>query len=204
MSERYAILMLAIYVFPIHLIRLILSSVYTGPVSKAKFKKHLSELNIEELRHELLGLYDKVKEVKNHYAMELGSENDRKRLYDKAKSEIISKYATKSYRRPRRPRIQKINIILRRMKQTAVFKHELIDLYLFDIEQAMVFIAKYGFFSQTLANHITSVYKMAAQLIAQEQMYPDYIDRSDSILSRAELIPDLHWELDEIRQDFFR
>ena len=82
--------MLAIYVFPIHLIRLILSSVYTSPVSKAKFKKHLSELNIEELRHELLGLYDKVKEVKNHYAMELGSENDRKRLYDKAKSEIIS------------------------------------------------------------------------------------------------------------------
>jgi len=173
-------------------------------VSKAKFKKHLAELNIEELRHELFDLYDKVKEVKNHYAMELGSEKDRKRIYDKAKAEIIAKYATKSYRRPRRPRIQKINAILRRMKQTAVFKYELIDLYLFDIEQAMVFIAKYGFYSQTLANHITAVYKMAAQLIAQEQMYPDFEERSDRILSRAELLPDLHWDLDEVRQDFFR
>ncbi len=173
-------------------------------MSKGKFKKHLAELNIEELRHELLDLYDKVKEVKTHYAMELGSEADRKRLYDKAKAEITAKYATKSYRRPRRPRIQKINAVLRRMKQTAVFKHELIDLYLFDIEQAMVFTAKYGFYSTTLANHIVAVYKMAAQLIAQEQMYADYEERSDRILSRAELLPDLHWDLDEVRQDFFR
>ncbi len=173
-------------------------------MSKAKFKKHLAELNIEELRHELFDLYDKIKEVKTHYAMELGSETDRKRLYDKAKADITAKYATKSYRRPRRPRIQKINAILRKMKQTAVFKHELIDLYLFDIEQAMVFIAKYGFYSQTLANHITSVYKLAAQLIAQEEMYSDYEERTDRILTRAQLIPDLHWDLDEIRQDFFR
>ena len=173
-------------------------------MSKAKFKKHLAELNIEELKHELSELYDKVPGVKQHYAMELGSEKDRKRIYDKAKAEIKAKYATKSYRRPRRPRIQKINTILKKMRHTAVFKHEMIDLYLFDLEEAMVFIVKYGFYSQTLANHIKSVYKSAAQLIAQEHLCEDHQSRIDLILSRAELIPDLHWDLDEIRQEFFR
>jgi len=173
-------------------------------LSKAKFKKHLAELNIEELRHELLDLYDKVTGVKQHYAMELGSDKDRKRIYDKAKADIAAKYATKSYRRPRRPRIQKINTILKKMKQTGVFDHELVDLYLFDLETAMVFIAKYGFYSQTLANHITQVYGKAAQLIAQQHLYDDFKERLESLLSRAELIPDLHWDLDEIRQDFFR
>ena len=45
-------------------------------MSKAKFSKHLKELNIEEMRHELLQLYTALPTVRQHYAMELGSEAD--------------------------------------------------------------------------------------------------------------------------------
>jgi len=85
-------------------------------MSKAKFSKHLKELNIEEMKHELLQLYTSIPEVRQHYAMELGTEADRKKIYDKVKKNIESKYATKSYRRPRRPRIQKINTLLKGIK----------------------------------------------------------------------------------------
>lgn len=165
-------------------------------MSKAKFTKHLKELNIEELRHELLDLYVKVPGVKQHYAMELGSEADRLRIYAKAKKDITSKYATKSFRRPRRPRIQKINTLLKALKKATIFEHEMVDIYLFDIETALVFIAKYHFYSQTLANHIVSVFAKATDIISEQQLQSTFQERCDLILQRSELLPDIHWDLD--------
>jgi hypothetical protein len=80
---------------------------------KSSFIKHINQLEEEDLRSELLMLFSKVKGVSEFYKMELGSEADRKKLYDKAKKDIASKFATKSYRRPRRPRIQKTYKILK-------------------------------------------------------------------------------------------
>ena len=164
-------------------------------MSKSKFTKHLKELGIEELRHELLDLYAKVPAVKQHYAMELGSDQDRQRLYIKAKKNIESKYATKSYRRPRRPRIQKINAVLADMRKATIFKHELVDLYLFDLEVALVFSVKYRFYSQTLGNHITTVFEKATDIIMVEQLQEMFKERAQLIVDRSELIPEIHWLL---------
>ncbi len=164
-------------------------------MSKAKFTKHLKELNIEELRHELLDLYAKVPGVKQYYAMELGSDTDRQKIYAKAKKEIVAKYATKSYRRPRRPRIQKINAILKGIQKASIFEHELVDIYLFDIETALVFTAKYHFYSKVLANHIIGVFAKAIDIISNQQLQSMFKDRVQLILQRSELIPDIHWEI---------
>lgn len=172
-------------------------------MSKSKFIKHLKELGIEELKHELLDLYSKVPAVKQYYAMELGSDRDRERLYAKAKKNIESKYATKSFRRPRRPRIQKINAILSTMKKATIFKHELVDLYLFDLETALVFSVKYRFYSQTLGNHITQVFEKATDIIIVEQLQDMFQGRTKFILDRSELLPEIHWILlDKYRNCF--
>ncbi len=164
-------------------------------MSKARFTKHLKELNIEEMRHELLALYDKVPGVKQYYSMELGTDKDRERIYAKAKKEIVAKYATKSFRRPRRPRIQKINAIIARIEKASIFEHELVDFYLFDLETALVFIARYNFYSTVLGNHIVKIFEKAAIAIAREQIQSMYQERCDLILDRAVLIPEVHWEL---------
>ncbi len=166
-------------------------------MSKSKFTKHLKELNIEELKYELIRLYDKVPEVRKYYAMELGTEKDRQRIFNKAKKDLEAKYATKSYRRPRRPRIQKINAILNTMKKASIFDHELADLYLFDIEVALVFIVKYNFYSQVLGNHITSVFKSALEIIQNEQLTDLYKDRCKLIFERSVVIPELYISLKE-------
>lgn len=172
-------------------------------MSKAKFVKHTKELGVEELRHELIDLYNKLPAVKQYYAMELGSDKDREKLYTKAKKNIESKYATKSYRRPRRPRIQKINKILSEMKKATIFKHELVDLYLFDIETALVFSLKYRFYSTTLGNHIVGVFKKAMLLILGQQLQEMFAERSKSIIQRAELFPEIHWELVAAHREAF-
>ena len=167
-------------------------------MSKAKFRKHLKELNIEELKHELMGLYEQYPEVRKHYAMELGSDKERAKIFQRAKDNIQSKYATKSYRRPRRPRIRKINLLLNSIAQSSIFNHELIDLYFYDVEEALVFIVRYHYYSQTLGNHIRSVFKKAMDLVRHEQMEEDFSERIRLIIDRAIYIPELQLDLKQI------
>ena len=171
-------------------------------MSKAKFKKHLSELNHEELKHELLNLYTQIEDVRKYYAMELGSEKDRTRIFDKAKKEIEAKYTTKSYRKPRRPRIQKVNAILSRMSKSSVFEHELIDLYLFDIEKAMIFSIKYHFYSHVLGNHLVKTFEKTLQMIRRAHVWDLFDERCRLVISRSEDIPEIHWAIVDLYQQY--
>ena len=163
---------------------------------KSSFKKHIDQLNEEELRSELLELYDKVKGVKDHYKMELGSVQDRKKKYDQAKQEIAAKYKTKSIRRPRRPRIQKIRKILADLEKLSVLSFELIDVYLFDVETAMRFSIDYKFFSQVLENNIRNSLNRAVDLMELNRMEEEYKERCISILDQSRYIVGLE---DQVR-----
>lgn len=162
---------------------------------RSQFKKHLDHLNEEELRAELMLLFQKVKEVKAYYSMELGSEEERLKLYKKAKVDIASKYATKSFRKPRRPRIQKINRILADMKKQTIFQHELADLYLFDIETAISFARRYNFYSKVLSNHIVQVFHKACRIIRDQAVQSQFQERCDHIMDSLLYFPTLHMEL---------
>ena len=165
---------------------------------KSQFKKHLDQLNEDELKDELLRLFQNVKEVKAYYDMELGSEEERKKLYLKAKTNIESKYATKSYRRPRRPRIQKINAILAEMNRKSIFQHEMVDLYLFDVETAVGFARKYNFYSNVLSNHIISVFEKACHILQEDiSIQGAYRERCDEILDAIMYYPTIHIDLDK-------
>ncbi len=168
---------------------------------KSKFRKHLELLEEDELRRELDTLYEKIKAVREYYVMELGTAEDRKVLYDRAKSEIKAKYATKSYRKPRRPRIQKINYILSEMKKKSVFSHEMTDLYLFDVEAAILFMRQYDFFSEVLANHVISVFEEAIRLVRAQRLEGEWLNRCGNIVAGTRFLPGVQIELDRIFQE---
>ena len=154
---------------------------------KSDLVKHLDQLDIDDLRQEIISLYGSVKGVKEYYAMELGSEKERQKLYDKAKKDIISKFATKSRRRPRRPRIQKLNLLLNKLDKSSVFPHEMIDIYMFTCEQAINFKIDYRFKSEPLDNAITGTFKKAVDLIVAQGLIQDYTDRC------SRLFEDIHY-----------
>ena len=149
---------------------------------KAQFKKHIEQLDEEGLRSELMLLFEKVKEVKTFYKMELGSEKDRSKMYAKAKKEIEAKYKTKSYRKPRRPRIQKINKIIKDIREKTVFEHEMIDIYLHNAECAVRFMDTYEYYSTPLVNTIRNSYGSAITIITSMKLNGDYIERCEKIL----------------------
>jgi len=134
---------------------------------RSTFLKHIQSLEEEDLRAELKLLYDKVKEVKQFYTMEIGSSEDREKKYKKAKEEIAAKFKTKSYRKPRRPRIQKINKIVSELAKISVFNYEMIDVYLFCAETGLKFMREYRFESTPVNNLICNSFKKAILLIEE-------------------------------------
>ena len=148
---------------------------------KSSFIKHIQQLGEEDLRDELTMLFTKVKGVSEFYKMELGTEADRKKLYDQAKANIRSKFATKSYRRPRKPRVQKVNTLLKELKDKAIFDYEMIDIYLFTCETALEFCSEYQFLSVPVSNIIINTYDKAINLISHNNMDSGYKDRCAKI-----------------------
>ena len=162
---------------------------------KSNFIKQLNSLEEEDVRQELLMLYDKVAGVKAFYKMELGSSDQRKKTYEQAKKDIASKYKTKSYRRPRRPRIQKIQKIFTELKKITVLNFELIDVYLFDVESALHFAREYNYFSTPLFNNIVRSYKAALELISENGMHSEYEERCRNVVADSRVIFELYQEV---------
>lgn len=147
---------------------------------KSEFNKFLSSLAEEELREEMGKLFDNVSGVKEYYAMELGSAADRKKIFESAKKKIDRYYATKSYRKPKAPRIRYLQALLREMHQLSVFPHETVDLYLYDVEKALDFLDEYYFYSKTLFNHLEKSFSTACDLIGggrYQEMFSVRVER---------------------------
>lgn len=152
---------------------------------KAVFVKFVESLKEDDLREELLRLYEGLEEVRGHYRMELGSRKDRDKYYEKAKDNIRDKFKTKSYRKPRRPRIQKLNAFVKELEKSAVFPHELIDIYLHIVETAVTFSYEYRFASGPIFNTILKYYEKALEQIRLCRMTDDYQSRCQSILGET-------------------
>jgi len=172
-------------------------------MSKALLNKHLKELNIEELKYEIMGLYGKLPGVREHYVLELGSEQARKRIYTRIKKDITSKYATRSRRRPRNPRIQKINGIISKIEKAIIFKFELVDIYLHDVECALQFVVHHYYYSSVLYNHIYTIFQKAVILIQEEQVHDMYKDRCQLILDRSTVMMEIHLDLNKLFNQCF-
>lgn len=170
---------------------------------KSKFIKHLKQLGEEELREELTMLYDKVADVKKFYAMEIGTAEQRQKTYTKAKKEIEAKYKTKSYRRPRRPRIQKIKKILSEIQKLSVFSHELIDVFLFDVECALNFASEYNYFSTPLFNNIIRSYSVALRFISENQLELEYKERCANVMAKSIPVYELNREIVTLFNEVF-
>lgn len=148
---------------------------------KVTFQKHINQLGEEDLREELMMLFGKVPEVAQYYKMELGTEKERTLMYEKAKTDIASKYKTRSYKKPRRPRIQKIKKIISELNKLTVFNYEMIDVYLFNTEAAITFHNEYNYYSTPLFNTILSSFESALDLIEQNMMADTYHERCKKI-----------------------
>ena len=152
---------------------------------KSEFKRFLESLSEEELRKELEMIYSNFKEVKLYYGMELGNEEARTSVFEKAKKEITAKYSSKRLDRPKRPRVGKINMLLKKMEKVSIFKEEMADLHLFNVEQGIAFSERHYYYSKPLFNTIISSFSKASALILESMGQDSFKDRCVDIVDKA-------------------
>mgnify|MGYP000698510814 CR=1 FL=1 len=170
---------------------------------KSHFKKHIEALSEQELREELDLLYSRLEEVRKFYTMELGSSKDRQKKYEAAKKAIAAKFATKGIRKPRRPRIQKVKQILNATGKMSVLSYEMIDIYLFTVETALNFMAKYNFYSVPIFNTVVQSFENALTLIEENKMDMEYEERCRQILGNSRISRDIHHLVNESYQRIY-
>lgn len=133
-----------------------------------------------ELKEELDKLYTKYKAIKEYYAMELGTLDDRKKLLDKTKKSISRLYE----RRKTRSRLSKVNALLKEISLISIFDHELADVYIHHVECAASHINYYGLQREADANHLANSFKRAVDLITSSQTKEENAPRLEKVLDR--------------------
>lgn len=171
-------------------------------MSKAKFIKHTKALSEEELREEISLLYSKLNEVKTYYAMELGNDDDRKKIYDKAKAEIKNLYYIRGKPR-RRPRIQKIKTKLKELEKLAVFTHETIDVNLYTCDISMTYLSRRPSTTQASYNNCKDTFSTALNLIQKTALYSEFKDRCQKLVEDAMAVYDLELVFAEMYKEAF-
>lgn len=164
-------------------------------MKKSNFSKFIQSMDQDELRNEIDTLYSKIKEVKEYYAMELGSETDRKKVFENAKKNITRYYRTKSYRKPKPPRIRYIQNLLKEIHQLSIFDHEMVDLYLFNVETALTFMREYYFSSISLNNNIVKSFQKACDMISAGKLQDMFVYRVQNIMAQSGYFKDFYLEM---------
>lgn len=143
-------------------------------------------------------LYNELDAVKKHYAMELGQDTDRKKIFDKAKKEIYNLIYIRNKPR-KRPRIAKIKTITKELAKLSVFQHETADLYLYAAELEAAYLLRRPSTTQATFNNCRENFEKACDIINQLALHEDFKDRCRVLVQDANAI----YMLDEQIQDIY-
>jgi len=169
--------------------------------ARSEFTKFLKSLSEEELREELKSLYSSIKDVKQHYQMELGGDAERKKIFDKAKKDIYNLYFIRNIPR-KRPRVAKIKAILKEMKKLSVFSHETADLLLATTETCLEYLYNRSYTTSATYNSCIDSYDQALAII-DTGLHADFEKRCRFIAAKAENIDELDGVLQELFEKVF-
>ena len=150
-------------------------------MKKTEFTKYLKHLDEDELREELLKVYTRFPRVKNYYTIELGTAEDRTKIFDKAKTKIRQIYS----KRRARSRISKMNELFKEMTLISIFEHELADLHLYLVERAVECLYLYGYYKQADLNSIKKHYNTALEKAKADQSEEQLQKRARNVLSET-------------------
>ncbi len=172
-------------------------------MSRSNFIKFIKSLDEDELRKEMTHLYSSIKDVKQYYSMELGTDTDRKKIYDKAKVDIRNLYYIRNKPR-KRPRIQKIKTILKSLEKIAVFTHETIDINLYTCGISMEYLSRRPSTTQAGYNNCLDTFKKAMLLIQQVGMQKEFEDASQMLIENSASLLFIEDELVDAYNEAFK
>lgn len=141
------------------------------------FKKLLAEMTEEELRSELLKLFNKLEQVQMFYAQDLLSKDDRQKILQEAKDKIYKKFWTPSGSPRNNVSNTDIRKIIADFEMVSPFPHEVIDLILHRVEMVNDSIYQYGGIADANYSAASTAFEKAMKLIEKHKLESYFKDR---------------------------
>ncbi len=162
------------------------------------FKKLLAEMTEEELRAELLKLFNKLEQVQMFYAQDLMTKEDRQKILEECKTKIYKKFWTPSGN-PRNVSNADIRKIITDFEKISAFPHEVVDLILYRVETATSFASQFGGMPDADYNASSTAFEKALKLIVKHKLMDYFDDRCKALFRYSNLD---YWYIEELKTLF--
>ena len=163
------------------------------------FKKLLAEMTEEELRTELLKLFNKLEQVQMFYAQDLMSKDDRQKILEECKTKIYKKFWTTSGNPRNNISNADIRKIITDFEKISAFPHEVVDLILYRVETATDFASQFGGMPDADYNASTTAFEKAIKLIVKHKLIDYFNDRCKALFRYRNLD---YWYIEELETLF--
>ncbi len=166
-----------------------------------QFKKLINEMSENELREELLKLYNKLPIVKDFYSQDLMTEEERQVVLQTYKDKIYKQFWTPKGN-PKMANNAQIKTLISEYEKIAVFPYDLIDLLIFRVETTTDHANDFGGTSDADYNSAITAFKKAMKLIKENNLLSYFEDRCSTIFQAKNLD---YWyieQLEELYEEF--
>eukprot|EP01024_Parvocaulis_polyphysoides_P063700 TRINITY_DN73757_c0_g1_i1.p1 TRINITY_DN73757_c0_g1~~TRINITY_DN73757_c0_g1_i1.p1 ORF type:complete len:237 (-),score=19.24 TRINITY_DN73757_c0_g1_i1:127-813(-) len=138
--------------------------------TKTELNKFLKEMSKKELEAEVKKLYNKFKEVKKYYEIELSG--DTTEILNEFKQKIRDEYFPK--RGFGKARNRESRKVVNDFKKISIFQKDVVELLLYRVETMITFTSEYGDINEPFYNSLESSFEEACKLIKQEKLEKEY------------------------------
>lgn len=149
--------------------------------SKRDLTKYLNDLSKEELFKEVEKLYQKFKEVKNYYDIDLGG--DTTELVKQIKAKIKNEYMpARGFGKARSSFVKKL---IDDFAKVSIYPSDLIDVILYRVEIATEFGISFGYDSEAFYNSCDSAFERALILIKKNNLEFEFKERCRQLILKT-------------------
>jgi len=160
-------------------------------------KKILDEMSEDELKQEILKLYNRLPQVKDFYNQDLMSEEERQVVLKGYKDKVYKQFWTSGGNPKGMINNTTIKGVISDYEKIALFPYDVVDLLIYRVEVATDIADQFGGMADSNYNASITAFKKALKLIKDNNLMSHFEDRCKKMLKADNLdywyIEQLEW-----------
>lgn len=163
----------------------------------SELKKILDEMSKDELKQEILKLYNKLPQVKDFYNQDLMSEEERQVVLKGYKDKIYKQFWTSGGNPKGMINNTTVKGVISDYEKIALFPYDVVDLLIYRVEVATDLANQFGGMAESNYNASITAFKKAMKMINDHNLRSHFQDRCKKMLKANNLdywyIEQLEW-----------
>jgi Family of unknown function (DUF6155) len=163
-------------------------------------KKILEEMTQDELKLEILKLYNKLPQVKDFYNQDLMTEEERQEVLKKYKEKIYREFWTSKGKPKGMVNNSTIKNIISDYEKICLFAFDLVDLLIYRVEITTEYAEQFGGMAESNYNSAITTFKKAMKIIQENNFLSHFENRCKIILKAGNLD---YWYIEQLEHLFY-